>query len=145
MSAASGWARVAGASGMAIGDYNALKEMDITNSKAVVVLSDLKSLEKALNELGPEAFKKFKKDARQLGHPARDALRSVFRSVGIHGPLGAPRRPPITAEGICPTLVALPWELLLAVLTSTTKIELRARRCAIWPERRMGLSQSLGF
>lgn len=92
ISAASGWARIAGASGMTIGDYNALKEMDITNSKAVVVLSDLKSLEKALNELGPEALKKFKKDARQLGTPARDALRSVFRSVGVHGPLGAPRR-----------------------------------------------------
>ncbi len=92
MSAASGWARVAGASGMAIGDYNALKELGLQDSKAVVVLSDLKSLEKALNELGPEALKKFKKDARQLGTPARDELRRVFRSVGIHGPLGAPKR-----------------------------------------------------
>jgi hypothetical protein len=92
MGAASGWARVAGAGRVMIGDYNALKEMDITNSKAVVVLSDLKSLEKTLLELGPDSLKKFKSSARQLGTPARDALRSTFRSVGIHGPLGAPRR-----------------------------------------------------
>lgn len=91
-SAARGWARVGIGAGIPIGNYNHLQEMNMSDGKAVVVLSDLKALEKALIETGPEAFKKFKNNARQLGTPARDALRSVFRSVGIHGPLGAPRR-----------------------------------------------------
>lgn len=92
-SAAMGWARVGMGAGIPIGNYNQLQELNMSNNKAVVVLSDLKALEKTLIETGPEAFKKFKNNARQLGRPARDALRSVFRSVGIHGPLGAPRRP----------------------------------------------------
>lgn len=91
-SAAMGWARVGMGAGIPIGNYNHLKELISNDNKAVVELSDLKALEKTLIETGPEAFKKFKNNARQLGRPARDALRSVFRSVGIHGPLGAPRR-----------------------------------------------------
>lgn len=92
-SAATGWKNVAIRGGIVLGNYNALQEMDITNSKAVVQLTDLKDLEKKLREFGPGALKKFRNDARKIGTPARDALRSIFRSVGTAGPLGSPRRP----------------------------------------------------
>lgn len=91
-SAAMGWSRVGMGAGIPIGNYNHLKELISNDNKAVVELSDLKALEKILIETGPEAFKKFKNNARQLGRPARDEMRKTFKSVGIHGPLGAPRR-----------------------------------------------------
>lgn len=91
-SAAQGWKNVASRGGAVLGDYNALREMDTTNSKAVVALTDLKALEKQLKEFGPDALRKFKNNSRQVGTPARDALRSVFKSVGIRGPLGGPTR-----------------------------------------------------
>lgn len=93
MGAAAGWARTGAAGGLQIGSFNALRELDTTNSKAAVELADLKALEKQLKEFGPDALKRFKASARQVGTPARDALRSVFKSVGIAGPLGRPKRP----------------------------------------------------
>lgn len=93
MSAFAGWRGVAAASKIPIGNFNHLQELDITDRKAVVILSDLKDLERQLLELGPDALKKFKNQSRKLGHPARDRLRKTFSSVGINGPLGRPRRP----------------------------------------------------
>ena len=93
MGAASGWARTSAKSGLQIGSYSALRELATSDQKAVVELADLKALEKQLKEFGPDALKRFKTGARQIGTPARDALRSVFKSVGIAGPLGRPKRP----------------------------------------------------
>ncbi len=91
--AARGWAGTSAKSTIAIGNFNALTELNANNSKATVSLADLKALEQQLKEFGPDALKRFKRNARQLGTPARDALRSVYRSVGIAGPLGRPNRP----------------------------------------------------
>ena len=91
--AARGWAGTAARTGVTIGSFNALEELNASGSKATVSLPDLKALEAQLKEFGPDAFKRFKRDAGRLGVPARDALRSVYRSVGIFGPLGRPRRP----------------------------------------------------
>lgn len=93
MGATRGWGSIAAGSRIAIGNFNNLKELDVTNSKAVVELTDLKALERQLREFGPDSLSKLKKDARRIGTPARDALRSIFRSVGSAGPLGSPRRP----------------------------------------------------
>lgn len=87
-----GWGKVAGTSAISIGNFNALEEMDITNSKAVIQFTDLKDLEKQLREFAPDTLRKFRKDARKIGNPARDALRGIFRSVGTAGPLGSPSR-----------------------------------------------------
>lgn len=91
--AAMGWTGVAARGGITIGNFNALRELNASDTKASVSLSDLKALEKQLKEFGPDSLKKFKRDARKVGVPARDALRSVYRSVGISGPLGRPNRP----------------------------------------------------
>ncbi len=91
--AARGWATTSARTGMAIGNFNALTELNAADSKATVSLGDLKALEAQLREFGPDALKRFKRDARRVGTPARDALRAVFRSVGIAGPLGRPNRP----------------------------------------------------
>lgn len=91
--AARGWAGTSAKSTITIGNFNALTELNASNSKATVSLADLKALEQQLKEFGPDALKRFKRNARQLGTPARDALRSVYRSVGIAGPLGRPNRP----------------------------------------------------
>lgn len=94
--ATSGWGKVQSAArqhGINIGTFSLLRDLDISDRKAVVALPDLKALEKQLREFGPDSLKKFRKDARRVGTPARDALRSVYRSVGTAGPLGGPRRP----------------------------------------------------
>ena len=91
--AARGWATTSAKGGIAIGNFNALTELNASNSKATVSLQDLKALEMQLKEFGPDALKRFRRDARRVGTPARDALRSVFRSVGLAGPLGRPSRP----------------------------------------------------
>ena len=91
--AVTGWGKTGAKGGIAIGNFNLLKELGTSDQKAVVSLPDLKALEKQLKEFGPDSLKKFKNNARQLGTPARNAIKSVFRTVGIHGPLGAPRRP----------------------------------------------------
>jgi len=91
--AARGWSTTAAKGGITIGNFNALSELNTSDNKAVVSLPDLKALELQLKEFGPDALNRFKRDARRVGTPARDALRSVYRSVGIFGPLGRPRRP----------------------------------------------------
>jgi hypothetical protein len=75
------------------GNFNALAELNKSDSKASLSFTDFKALEKQLKEFGPDSIKKFRRDARKVGNPARDALRSVFRSVGIAGPLRRPKRP----------------------------------------------------
>jgi hypothetical protein len=79
--------------GGAAGTFNAATELNMSDAKASVSFTDFKALERELKKFGPDSYKKFKRDARKVGTPARDALRSVFRSVGIAGPLGRPRRP----------------------------------------------------
>jgi hypothetical protein len=91
--AAKGWAGTSARTGIAIGNFNALRELNASDSKAAVSLGDLKSLEAQLREFGPDALRKFKRDARRIGKPAQDELRKAFRQVGIAGPLGAPKRP----------------------------------------------------
>jgi hypothetical protein len=91
--AVGGWSRIAARSAMAIGNFNSATELNASASKATVELKDLKALEQQLKEFGPDALRTFKRNARRVGTPARDALRSVFRSVGTAGPLGSPRRP----------------------------------------------------
>jgi hypothetical protein len=93
MGAMTGWARTAGKSALAVGNFNLLRELGASDQKATVSLPDLKALEKELKNFGPDALRKFRNDARKIGTPARDALRSVFRSVGTQGPLGGPKRP----------------------------------------------------
>ena len=93
---AAGWANVskAGAAyGMRTGDYNALRDLGLNNSKAVVELPDLVKMSETLKELGPDAFKNFKNNARKLGRPAQTELRRAYGRIGIHGPLGSPKRP----------------------------------------------------
>lgn len=93
--AVNGWGKiqsVARQQGINIGTFSLLRDIDITDRKAVVELPNLKALEESLKMLGPAALRDFKNKSRRIGHPARNALRSVFLSVGIHGPLGAPRR-----------------------------------------------------
>jgi len=91
--AATGWAATAGRKGVTIGSFNALRELNASETKATVSLPDLKALEEQLKEFGPSALRKFKRDARKLGKPAQDELRRAFRRVGISGPLGFSRRP----------------------------------------------------
>lgn len=96
MGAFRGWEdvrRAARQRGINIGVFSLLKDIDITDRKAVVELPNLVALEALLKEVGPEAFRDFKNKARRVGTPARNALRGTFLNVGIHGPLGAPKRP----------------------------------------------------
>lgn len=91
--ASRGWTGIAARGGVTVGSFNALRELNASDSKATVSLPDLKALEMQLKEFGPSSLNKFRTDARKVGTPARDALRSVFRSVGTAGPLGSPNRP----------------------------------------------------
>lgn len=96
MGAFRGWENVRQAArqrGINIGIFSLLKDIDITDRKAVVELPNLKALEDLLKEVGPQALRDFKGKARKVGTPARNALRGTFLNIGIHGPLGAPRRP----------------------------------------------------
>lgn len=93
--AAKGWSKIQVAArqrGINIGTFSLLRDIDITDRKAVVELPNLKALEALLKETGPKALNDFKKNARALGKPAQRALISVYKSVGVMGPLGAPRR-----------------------------------------------------
>jgi len=94
--AATGYGAVNGAAkgyGIKIGDFNMLMNLGISDQKAVIELADLKELEAALKEVGPSFHRKFKRDAKKLGEPARDAVRQAFRQIGYMGPLGPPKRP----------------------------------------------------
>jgi hypothetical protein len=94
--AAAGWGKVQSAArqhGINIGTFSLLRDIDITDRKAVVELPNLKALEAILKETGPKALRDFKTNARQVGKPAQRALISVYKSVGVMGPLGAPNRP----------------------------------------------------
>lgn len=93
---AMGWRNVSKAGavhGLRAGDYNQVRDLGLGNSKAVVELPDLIKMSETLKELGPDAFKEFKRDARKLGRPAQGALRRSYSQIGIHGPLGSPKRP----------------------------------------------------
>lgn len=93
--AAAGWNKIQSAArqrGINIGTFSLLRDIDITDRKAVVELPNLKALEAILKETGPKALRDFKTNARQIGKPAQRALISVYKSVGVMGPLGAPKR-----------------------------------------------------
>lgn len=93
--AVNGWGKIQSAArqqGINIGTFSLLRDINLNDRKAVVELPNLKALEETLKTLGPTALKDFKRNARKLGTPARNTLRDTFRSVGIAGPLGFPRR-----------------------------------------------------
>lgn len=94
--AATGYGAVNGAArgyGIKIGDFNSLMDLGISDKKAVVELADLKALEDALKDVGPSFHRKFKRDAKKVGVPTRDAVRKAFRQIGYMGPLGPAKRP----------------------------------------------------
>lgn len=80
-------------SGTNIGNINNLRDLGISDAKAVVELPNLKALEDELKKLGPKAVRQFKTKARRIGAPAVKSMRASFDEAGIHGPLGAPKRP----------------------------------------------------
>lgn len=86
-----GYVQKAGAGN--IGNFNAAQDLGLSGAKAVVELPDLVAMSNILKELGPDAFKNFKKRQRDLGKPAQSELRRAFGRIGINGPLGAPKRP----------------------------------------------------
>lgn len=92
-----GWAAVRSYLGQAaagqIGNFNDVRDLGLTDTKAVVELPDLITMSRILKDLGPNAHRRFRNNARKLGRPAQTELRRTYGSVGIHGPLGAPRRP----------------------------------------------------
>lgn len=81
------------AGGGNIGSFGAVQDLGLSDAKAVVELPDLVAMSRILKELGPDAFKQFKKRQRDLGKPAQNELRKAFGRIGINGPLGAPKRP----------------------------------------------------
>lgn len=93
----SGWESARGYMGQAaagnIGNFNDVRDLGLSDAKAVVELPDLVTMSRLLKELGPKAHSKFRNNARKLGRPAQTELRRTYGSIGIHGPLGAPRRP----------------------------------------------------
>lgn len=92
-----GWAGTRAYMGQAaagnIGNYNHVRDLGLSDAKAIVELPDLVTMSRVLGELGPKAHSKFRNNARKLGRPAQTEMRRSFGSIGIHGPLGAPRRP----------------------------------------------------
>lgn len=76
-----------------IGNFNALRDLNLSDKKTVIELSNLKHLERTLKEVSPKMLRDFKRDARKLGDPAKKAIRKAFAEAGQHGPLGAPNRP----------------------------------------------------
>lgn len=91
-----GWgnaARAGSRNGIQLGDYNAVRDLGLSGSKAVVELPDLLKMKEILGEVGPDAFKQFKNNARKLGKPAQTELRRTYGRIGINGPLGGPKRP----------------------------------------------------
>lgn len=76
-----------------IGNFNALRDLGVSDLKATVQLADLKALEKQLRDVSPKMLRDFKTKARRVGNPARDDIRKAFRGVGSYGPLGQPKRP----------------------------------------------------
>lgn len=93
--AVGGWgniARIGAANGVRIGSMNALRDLGLTDAKAVVELPDLKALEMELKKFGPKMLTDFKRQAKNVGNPARDSVRKAFREVNSAGPLGAPKR-----------------------------------------------------
>lgn len=94
--AATGYGAVNGAAkghGIKIGDLNMLMNLSMSDNKAVIELADLQQLEAALKDVGPSFYRKFQRDAKKVGEPARDAVRQTFRQIGYMGPLGPPKRP----------------------------------------------------
>lgn len=75
-----------------IGNFNELRDLDKSDRKAVVELSNLKHLEKTLRTLGPKMLRDFKRDARRVGQPAMKDVRKAFTSIGPLGPRGGPSR-----------------------------------------------------
>ena len=76
-----------------IGNFNQVRDLGISDAKAVVELPDLVTMNRVLKELGPKAHRNFRNNARKLGRPAQSKLRKTYSSIGINGPLGAPKRP----------------------------------------------------
>ena len=80
---------------MASGATGSFQEATFTSSsgdKGVLELANLKELERELRNIGPQALRQFKKDAKKVGKPAVTSVRKAFRDVGDRGPLGAPKR-----------------------------------------------------
>lgn len=75
-----------------IGNFNALRDLNLSDSKTVIELSNLKHLEATLKEVSPKMLRDFKRDARKLGDPAKRAIRKAFAEAKDYGPLGAPKR-----------------------------------------------------
>ena len=75
-----------------IGNFNALRDLGLSDKKAVIELKNLKHLEKTLREVAPKMLRDFKRDARKVGDPAKKAVRKAFADAGQYGPLGAPKR-----------------------------------------------------
>lgn len=76
----------------ATGSFQGATLASTSGDKGVLELANLKEIERELRNIGPEALRQFKKDAKKVGKPAVTSVRKAFRDVGEHGPLGAPKR-----------------------------------------------------
>lgn len=75
-----------------IGNFNALRDLNLSDKKTVIELSNLKHLERTLREVSPKMLRDFKRDARRVGDPARKAISKAFADAGSAGPLGDKKR-----------------------------------------------------
>jgi hypothetical protein len=66
----------------AIGNFNALRDLGLSDKKSVIELSNLKHLERTLREVSPKMLRDFKRDARKVGDPAKKAIRQAFADAG---------------------------------------------------------------
>ena len=76
----------------AIGNFNALRDLGLSDKKSVIELSNLKHLERTLREVSPKMLRDFKRDARKVGDPAKKAIRQAFADATDAGPLGDKKR-----------------------------------------------------
>lgn len=74
------------------GSFNDAALVNSNGDKGVLELANLAELERELRAIGPQMLRDFRKNAKKLGNPAAREVRKGFKSAGLHGPLGAPKR-----------------------------------------------------
>lgn len=73
-------------------DFNSLYVKAINETKGGLDIKDLQNLQKTINTFEPDLFRRFQRDAKKLGDPARKAVDGAFKKINRSGPLGPVKR-----------------------------------------------------
>lgn len=90
-------------------DFNGLYVKAINDTKGGLDIKDLQHLQKTINAFEPDLFRRFQRDAKKLGDPARKAVDGAFKKINRSGPLGPVKREGRRFDKMSTELGRLSW------------------------------------